>query len=304
MPEERNVRTQIEESVDDPAAPAAPEETTDAPENTPDPTPEQPEPAPGGEGAPEPEATGEKPEAGAGADPEADPEEQPAGVTERLFSMMESMQKRMDDLASGKVGSADPAVEMEKEVLLPEFTPDMLAKLESDHDISPKQANVMRLMMNQMGKAIVKQIEGSTAGYRKDTAMAGMINAKDGKNQPKYPGIGTPAYRQEMDGFLKDYSPTIHSRPDILERAYWFAHGKLANKKVEATRKGKELSRTIAGRTALANPGGGKAPGAAAPVLSASQKAAAGLHPGGIKGYIADLQRRGSMNRSRVEAAV
>jgi hypothetical protein len=302
MTEERVIRTSIEPLADagEETAEPRPEGGTDAPETTPDPAADAAESAEAGGGADEPgKEAGANGEGDEGSEGEAGAK---AGDVNPVLQSLEALHKRMDKMETGRVGTEDGDEDMEKQVLVPEFNDAAFADVEERYGFTKPQVTFVRGMLNQVAKSILKQVQGSTAGYRKDQAMSAMASAKDAAGKPLYPGISSPQYRASIDEFLKDYNLSIHSRKEILDRAFWFAKGKHGDKAVESVRKGKEINRTIAGKTKLATPTGGVAEDKTI-TLSSTQKLAARYHPQGEKGYIQDLRGSGrGVRKTQIEA--
>lgn len=293
-------RTQIEPDASGDVTPAAGEGDSNAAPITTNKAADQAEPTEGGEGAGE---SGEEAGADGAAGGELEAEEGAEGVAAPAYAeQIEKLNKRLDDLQSGKVGNDEAEPDLAKDVLMPEFTEPFLAKMQDEYEVTPKQANLMRGMINEVAQRILKQVQGTTAGYRKDQNITAMASERDSAGKVKFPGMNTPQMRAGMDEFLKDYSPGIHARKDLLERSFWYARGKMSTADMAKLRKGKEVSRTIAGKTKMA-PAAGGAGGEKAVVLTNAQRIASKYHPGGEKGYIADMKRGGGVRRARIEAA-
>lgn len=175
---------------------------------------------------------------------EPEPEAQPAEPT---IAQLQSQLAEMTAKVEAALAIKNNPAPVEPKVA--ELTDEQWAKAEEQYGMS---RNGIQFMTGQIVKAvqsIMGEMDKRFGSLDKDKAFDSL--AKD----PQFADAKT--YQKEMNEWLGQFDPSLHSKPELLKSAYWVAKGKNAGKVVAKVRKEGERNKQVAGAGRPAAPNTG-----------------------------------------------
>lgn len=130
-----------------------------------------------------------------------------------------------------------------------ELTEEQWAKTEERLGVNREAIKFFTSQTVKAVQQIMGEIERRFGSLDKDKAFQEL--AKD----PQF--SDAPTHKKEMDEWLSQFDPSLHSKPELLKSAYWVAKGKNASKVVAKVRKEGERNKQVvgAGRPSAPNTG-------------------------------------------------
>ena len=153
-----------------------------------------------------------------------------------------ALEKEIAEIKAGKpAANPEPAAPAAR-------TEEQWNQITEETGLSRKAVEHFESGLMQLGRVLVQHFNGQFAGSAKEKLIETMSASKE------YGDI--KQYRTDIDDFLKMFDPTLHSRQDLLEKAYAYAKGKNSGKVVKKIMNTTERNRRIAGPARPSSPGG------------------------------------------------
>ena len=139
-----------------------------------------------------------------------------------------------------------------------QLTEEQWAQKEDEFGMSRRAIQKNISMISTVHDKIMQHIDERFARIEKDSVISGMAQ------KPGFADVSR--YKGGMDEYLSRYSPSLHTNPELLEQAYFYAKGKASGQNIQRIRKAGEVNRRIAGPARPATPGGAARKPAAPPL--------------------------------------